>query len=32
LKIISPIQSWSAHIKPCILFCLMRQNSLVRQN
>ena len=32
LKIISPIQSWSANIKPCVLFCLMRQNSLVRQN
>ena len=25
LKIISPIQSWSAHVKSCILFCLMRQ-------
>jgi len=26
LKIIGPIQSWSAHAKPCMLFCLMRQN------
>ena len=26
-KIISPIQSWSAHIKPCILFCLMSRAS-----
>jgi len=32
LKIISPIQSWSANIKPCILFRLMKQNSLMRQN
>jgi len=28
LKIISSIQSWSVHVKPCILFCLMRQNRL----
>jgi len=26
LKIIGPIQSWSAQVKPCILFCLMRKN------
>jgi len=26
LKLISPIQSWSAHVKPRYLFCLMRQN------
>jgi len=26
LKIIGPIQSWSTHVKPCMLFCLMRQN------
>ena len=26
LKITDPIQSWSANLKPCILFCLMRQN------
>jgi len=26
LRIIIPIQSWSAHAKPCILFCIMKQN------
>jgi len=25
LKVMSLIQSWSAHVKLCILFCLMRQ-------
>ena len=34
LKAISLIQSWSAHIKPCIWFRLVRQNrhNLMRQN
>jgi len=26
LKLIRPIQSWSANVKSCILFCLMKQN------
>ena len=24
---LNPIQSWSAHVKPCVLFCFIRQNN-----